>query len=161
GSDPLLSLNQIQLFRTANASLLGATASGGSSNKPDVLSFASGATEVFRLNNSVTSFSEIKLDFSLNSGSGSGDMFLYVRDSAFSAGSGQYVVLYSQFGSPPGANNANDGYEEWAVRNDGSGGGIQETAPEPSTLVLALFGVGGLGLKGLRRLRRRGDAPAS
>ena len=54
----------------------------------------------------------VKLDASLNHGSGSGDMLFFVPDSVFAcAGSNPYVYLYSKFG----VNYAtNGGFEEWA-----------------------------------------------
>src|SRR5205807_7101680 len=64
----------------------------------------------------------VKLDASLNSGSGSGDAYVYIPDQAFTGG--QYVYLYCKFG----VNEANDsGYEEWAVSKSSSG------APSPGS----------------------------
>ena len=77
----------------------------------------------------------IKLDYKLNGGSGSGDMFAYIPDSLFT-GPNQYVYLYSRFGD----NITSDaGFEEWAVLT-------QESAvPEPSGLLALLIGTVGLG----------------
>jgi hypothetical protein len=62
----------------------------------------------------------VMLDARLNSGSGSGDMFLLVPDAAFAgAASGTYVYLYSKMGATAGAT-ANSGFEEWAVKTDTS-----------------------------------------
>ena len=41
----------------------------------------------------------IKMDFSLNHGSGSGDMFAYIPNSLFTGPGSQFVYLYSQFGT--------------------------------------------------------------
>jgi hypothetical protein len=70
----------------------------------------------------------------LNSGSGSGDVKLYVMNDLFRAG--QYVYLYSRFGE----NYANSGgYEEWAVRK-----GVEPPPPPPipapSAVLLVLLG---------------------
>ena len=56
------------------------------------------------------------LDYALNSGSGSGDMFLYVPKSVLS---GTYIYFYSRFGEDY---NANDGFEEMShpARRTGS-----------------------------------------
>jgi hypothetical protein len=60
--------------------------------------------------------SSIVLDGRLNSGSGSGDMLLYVPAAAFATTApDSYVYLYSKLGVQAGAT-ANGGFEEWAVR---------------------------------------------
>jgi hypothetical protein len=84
----------------------------------------------------------VRLDYSLNSGSGQGDMFLLVPVSAFGAtGANEFVYLYSRFGEN-NANTNNAGFEEWAV-----------VVPLPSS---AWAGLAGLGLAGIRwGLRRR------
>ena len=79
-----------------------------------------GLTEVFRMNNASSTLHDIRLDYSLNAGSGSGDMFLYVLDAVFDAvftAGFTNVILYSQFGLNPGPNRSNDGFEEWATLN--------------------------------------------
>jgi hypothetical protein len=81
----------------------------------------------------------IKLKYDLNHGSGSGDMFAYIPDDFFSD-EYEYVYLYSRFGENF-ANN--DGFEEWAVRDN--------ILPEPATM--SLLGLGALGLSGLRKKR--------
>ncbi len=54
------------------------------------------------------------LDYSLNSGSASGDMFLYLPASLFSGLATQYLYLYSKFGAKGGDYASNDGFEEWS-----------------------------------------------
>jgi hypothetical protein len=83
----------------------------------------------------------IKLNDTLNAGSGHGDMLALIPDSVFTGLESQYVYVYSKFGvnSP-----ADDGFEEWAY---GTAGPL---IPEPTTI--ALLGFGGLFL--LRRKRR-------
>jgi hypothetical protein len=95
----------------------------------------------------------ILLDFSLNKGSGSGDMTMLVPDSLF-VGGGNSVVLYSHFGggSFKGINfGDNDGFEEWfvcqdkqknllACTTDGQTSASFGQTPEPASMFL--FGMG-------------------
>jgi hypothetical protein len=82
----------------------------------------------------------IKLDYKLNSGSGSGDMFANIPNSLFT-GPNQYVYLYSRFGDHYGSD---AGFEEWAVKEE-------PVVPEPSSLLALLTGAIGLGGLALRR----------
>jgi len=136
GANPLLSLNQIQIFQspTDPTSFILNEASATS----DAIISGLG-TEVFRMDNANNPNNyEIKLDFSLNSGSGSGDMFLYIRNSDFNPLLGNFVVLFSQFGAPPGQWSSNDGFEEWAVLKPSGNGSNnpQDAVPEPASLLL-------------------------
>jgi hypothetical protein len=82
----------------------------------------------------------VLLDYSLNGGSGQGDMLAYFPESLFE-GLGDYIYLYSRFGenSP-----ADDGFEEWAH-------GVGEPViPEPSTILI--LGLGWLILGRKRRI---------
>ena len=83
----------------------------------------------------------ILLDYSLNHGSGSGDMLANIPTSLFTGG--DYVYLYSQFGlSHNGVKTAaDDGFEEWSAR----------IIPAPEAILLGSIGVGLVGW--LRRRR--------
>jgi len=162
GSDPLLSLNQIQIFQTNNANLTNSNlVQTEDVGKSAVLTFTSGATEVFQMSglgasNAGTAGSnrdEIVLNYALNSGSGSGDMALYVEDALFNAGV-DYVTLFSQFGNPPGSHDENAGYEEWFVAR-GEGiivpGFVINPVPAPAGAIL--FGLGAVLMIGYRGRR--------
>lgn len=130
----LLSLMDIQVLQSDTAN-------------PNVETFSGGVLEipahafVYRLDDGIDN--TIELNAALGSGSGSGDMFFYVRDDLFSPDF-DYVYLYSEFGRP---NGADAGFEEWAIIRGG-----EEVIPEPATLSLL-----GLGLAAMigQRLRKR------
>jgi hypothetical protein len=88
----------------------------------------------------------VTLNYSLNHGSGSGDMFMYVpvSDLGTDTTGNQFVYLYTQFGVP---NASNDGFEEWAA---------MEAPPSPtnvpdSAATIMLLGTAFLGIEALRR----------
>jgi hypothetical protein len=85
------------------------------------------------------------------SGSGSGDMFLYVQRSLFVQDGSSYITLFSQFGTPPGSQASNDGFEEWAVRRN-----VGSYVPLPSTLALLASALPVAGWLGIRR-RKNGQ----
>ena len=77
----------------------------------------------------------IKLDYSLNHGSGSGDMVAYIPNALFTGADTQYVYLFSRFGDQDASDGDTDaGFEEWWL---GPTSGRQTTAvPEPGSLLL-------------------------
>ena len=132
GTNEFLSLNQIQLFQSAaDVGTAAETLTAATATAPPLIAF-SNAAEIFRMNNASDPNTEILLNYVLNPGSGAGDMFLYVRNDAF--GAGDFVTMYSQFGTPPGPFDSNDGFEEWAVLlPDGTPPG---EIPEPSSILM-------------------------
>jgi hypothetical protein len=93
----------------------------------------------------------IKLDYSLEAGSGDGDMWAYIPASLFTRPEYvdlPYLYLYSMFGdegTPANGLDACDGFEEWAVR---------EPIPEPTSLLAVSTGLIGILGFGWRRTRR-------
>jgi PEP-CTERM motif-containing protein len=134
GSDPMLSLDQLQIFLSPTANL---------TNYNTTSRTLSGLTAIYDLDSGGNNY--IKLNYSL---SPYGIAVAYIPNSLFTQSSGtQYVYLYSQFGSN---NLAGAGMEEWWVRTDSSGRSVQ-IVPEPTTLFL--FGTALIATAA--RLRRR------
>jgi len=113
-SSPDLTLNELQIF-LGNAPDL----NPNTKNANGLVNFGTSADLIYDLDagavnpTSDLNNSRIQLNYALNSGSGSGDMYAYIPVSAFAASTKQWVYLYSRFGPQEFANN--DGYEEWAT----------------------------------------------
>lgn len=96
-TDPLLSLDELRVY-TAPTGDLADNASLFAQN----LIYDMGAGN------------RVLLDYSLEAGSGSGDMYFYLPYSLFTGLGSQFLYLYSKFGASGGNYATNDGFEEWA-----------------------------------------------
>lgn len=148
-ANPKLNLEDVQIFISKTGDQSTETLNG-----TGLLQLADSARLVYRMDYGLLDpgDNKVTLDYSLNSGSGSGDMYLDIPvsmfTSAFSGGSAYntaakqssaYVYLYSKFGSIPYTNN--DGFEEWAFLSRTDDGGGFSGAPEPSTVMLAALAI--------------------
>jgi hypothetical protein len=140
---PLLSLDALQIFQLNDAYPHYTTGPyAGDSLKLDDL--AAAGTLAYDLGED----NWIALNYSLEAGSGNGDMYAYIPVDNFD-GAIPYVFLYSMFGNQGGDYANNDGYEEWAVRGE-----IlpppPPVVPVPGAVVLGMLGMSVAGW----RLRR-------
>lgn len=134
-NEPLLSLDALQIYTRGTALAAAATLA-------DLT--GSGASLRYDLDTGVDS--EILLNYSLNAGSGSGDLLAYIPVTAFGGAiPTDYVYLYSQFGAKGGDYEANAGFEEWATRD------LTTTQVPDAGTTAALLGSALLALSVLRR----------
>jgi hypothetical protein len=136
GADPFLTLAGLNLCQTASAQT--AQANGVDACK---------GTPFYNLGANT-----VELDYADNSGSGSGDLFVYIPVPAGGIPDANFIYLWSQFGPTP--NNNNDGFEEWAIRTTSP----ISPVPEPASLLLLGTGVTALGRYARRRLKAQKSA---
>lgn len=130
GTNSLLSLDKVQIYTSATG---GATTTNVST------------LGTLRYDIDAGGDNWVKLDYNLGSGSGQGDMRMFIPVSAFAgATANTFVYLYSMFGINWASN---DGFEEWAIQN------ATGVVPVPS----AVWAGGSclLGLAGFSAVRRR------
>ena len=137
-ANPLLSLDKLQIY-TRTTALTSA----------DALSDLTGAGSTLRYNLDAGGNNSVRLNYDLNNGSGSGDLFAYIPTSLFGGSSGtDYLYLYSSFGDSGDPYSENDGFEEWAVRT-------ASTPPPPGVpdggASIAMLGMGLVALGAMRR----------
>lgn len=134
GSDPMLSLDQLQIFLSPDANLTGYNSTTRTlGTLSAIYDLDSGGDNWIKLNYSLSPY---------------GIAVFYIPNSLFTQASGtQYVYLYSQLGSNV---LAGGGMEEWWVRTDSSGRQVM-IVPEPAAVLL----LGTAFVAAARRLRRR------
>ncbi len=141
---PLLTLNEVEIYLGNAPDLLSYSPnrSGGGTG------FGPNSTFVYDLDQGTDN--AIDLNYNLNSGSGSGDMWAYIPkanfDTAKAGNNNNFVYLYSKFRVP---NANNDGYEEWSGVE-----GPNNNVPEPSPILAALLCVALLLTVRMRRTPR-------
>ncbi len=130
-SDPLLSLDKLQIFTTNNPSITGYNST---------TAFGANADKVYDLDGASDKY--IKLDSSIaGSGSGSADMSFFLKKSLFTGKTGNYLVLYSSFGAHFASNG---GFEEWAALTRDPV--VSGSAPLPSTAAMGALLLAALGI---------------
>ncbi len=141
GGAPRLTLNELQIYRGDGLGTAITETVSGDGQLTDLLGYL--VWDMDKINNSADD--QINLDASVGApGQGQADMFAYIPV----GGSGEYLLLFSQFGaglnSPPSFTNYinNDGYEEW--------GTLEAVVPLPGAVLLGFLGLSAAGW----RLRR-------
>jgi hypothetical protein len=136
-ANPLINLDILKLYTRATSITDG--------NQDDPVSDLEGGAATLAYDLDAGGDNTVKLDYSLNSGSGSGDLFVYVPTSLFGAPDSSFLYMHTAFGSNP--NVTNDGFEEWST----VGGTRPPHVPDNGTTAILL----GTGLIGLAILSRR------
>ena len=127
GTQSLLSLDQVNIYTSDVGSQTGVESTLGT------LRYTTGGS----LNENT-----VLLDSGFSSGSGEGDMRMYVPLSNFSGvDDSDFVYLYSHFGNLDSDHRTGSGFEEWSVLT---------VIPEPGSLAL----IGAAGVLTMRRRRR-------
>ena len=141
-SDPLLNLNELQVYLADAPDL--------HSGFVSETGFAGHSSLVYSLDQGSDGDSGLKMDYNLNSGSGSGDVWAFIKKSAFNGkpANQTFVYLYSKFGDP---NGNNDGYEEWAAV---VGPNTPSGVPLPASLWGGMALLGAIGAAKIRSRRQ-------
>jgi hypothetical protein len=127
----LLSLDNLQVYVSTNDSIADLATLQGQTKLYDI--DTAGACSAVSPAGCVANASNgVNLNFSLNPGSGAGDMYFYLPASLFSAHQSKYLYLYSSFGALGGDYDSSDGFEEWARVDNAA------PIPEPTTYAFVL-----------------------
>ncbi len=169
GAGRLLSLDKLEIWQEKSGSLTGFTSAGSAAAGVHYASgpgFAGTHTDYLAYNLDEGGDHWIAIDSGLSSGSGKGDMRVFIPDSYFiNDAAHRYVTLFSEFGAQGGNYGASSGYEEWGVNSTSAGsgntatfllnktasvdGGTANTAGEVISYSITLSNVGNVGLTGV------------
>ena len=138
GADPLLSLSSLSLCvsDTGNRTI---------TDTATICTLGGAVPSQLIYNLDASGDNSVELNYLFNSGSGSGDLFVYIPTSSLVNAPGDFMYLFSSFGgtgTTPGLNNDNDGFEEWAVRTVTTPTQIPDGGATLTLLGLALSGIG-------------------
>jgi hypothetical protein len=131
GTDPLISLDRLEIW-IKDSPLTSADSYSDLATPGD--------TPEYSLDNGGNN--SVILNYNLNSGSGSGDLFVYVPVSKLGTDASDYVYLFSHFGD---THNSNDGFEEWAAALK------QPVRVADASSTMMLLGMALMAVEGLRR----------
>jgi hypothetical protein len=147
-SGQLLSMNDLQIWlgKTGNLDNWNTTTGG----------FGASSVMAYQMDNNGLGDETVNLNYKFASGSGSGDLFVYIPKALIDANAGQYpyLYLYSAFGNPY---SSDAGFEEWATFTKTDKTTTNNPVPAPPSAVLAGLALGGLAF---RRVFRRKTAAA-
>jgi hypothetical protein len=155
GTDSLLDLTHLQLYSCTSATYLNL-------DSPDCTSFYNlfGGAVTYATDGTPVISDEtwITFDARNHTGSGSGDIIVFIPTSSFSITPTGFIALLDGWGNPPGTYENNDGFEEWKVISNfecpsGCSSGTSAT-PEPATLWLLGGGLALAAHTARRRTRR-------
>ena len=169
GVGRLLSLDKLEIWQEESGSLTNFTSAGSAAAGVHYASgpgFAGTHTDYLAYNLDQGGDHWIAIDSGLSSGSGKGDMRVFIPDSYFiNDAAHRYVTLFSQFGAQGGNYGASSGYEEWGVNSTSAGsgntatfllnktasvpGGTADVAGEVISYSITLSNVGNIGLTGV------------
>src|SRR3954464_12051527 len=119
GAGRLLSLDKLEIWQEESGSLTGFTSAGSAAAGVHYAAgpgVAGAPTDYLAYNLDQGGDHWIAIDSGLSSGSGKGDMRVFIPDSYFiNDAAHRYVTLYSELGLQGGAYGASSGFEEWGL----------------------------------------------
>lgn len=151
-NDSLLSLAHFQLFSCTTATYTGLTAADGCISFFNL--FGGSLTDTATERPVITTTQWVDFDYRFHTGSGSGDISIFIPVGMFAGATNPYIALLDGWGQP-GAYADNDGFQEWralsGLRECPVGENCDVITAEPAAILL--FGLAAFG--SAYRMRRR------